>query len=133
MMGLLNANNRQHKVLVPVDLSDTTLLIMRLLRQTLMKKKTLCFTFVHIKPDDREEHRWEEFKKISGMPEKIPLELVRGDTDVVPPLLREIQRGEYGTIVMGKRGISQIKRWLLGSVSAGVLRQLTDQSLFLID
>ena len=39
----------------------------------------------------------------------------------------------YGTIIMGKRGLSGIKRWLLGSVSSGVLRGLTGQSLFLID
>ncbi len=133
MMGLLNANNRQQKVLVPVDLSHTTLLIMRFLHQTQMREKTFCFDFVHIKSDQREEHCWEEFKKITGIPGNTPLNLVHGDTDVVSSLIHTIQKGRYGTIVMGKRGISQIKRWLIGSVSAGVLRRLTDQSLFLID
>ncbi len=133
MMGLLNANDRRHKVLVPVDFSDTTLLIMRFLHQTLMREKAFCFNFVHVKHDLQKEHRWEEFKKITGIPEDTPLNLVLGSTDVVSPLIHTIRRGKYGTIVMGKRGISNIKRWLLGSVSAGVLRSLTDQSLFLID
>ncbi len=133
MMGLLNANNCRHKVLVPVDFSDTTLLIMRFLHQTLMREKAFCFHFVHVKHDLKSDHRWELFKKITGIPENTPLNLIHGSTDVVSPLVQEIQRGRYGTIVMGKRGISQIKRWLLGSVSAGVLRRLTDQSLFLID
>jgi len=48
-------------------------------------------------------------------------------------LLEIIKTEKYGTIIMGKRGLSGIKRWLIGSVSAGVLHGLTDQSLFLID
>ena len=44
-----------------------------------------------------------------------------------------VEEGNYGTVVMGKRGLTGIKRWLLGSVSAGVLRGLQDQSLYLID
>jgi len=53
--------------------------------------------------------------------------------NVVLTLINTIETGDYGTVVMGKRGIAGIKRWLLGSVSAGVLRNLTDQALFLID
>jgi nucleotide-binding universal stress UspA family protein len=34
---------------------------------------------------------------------------------------------------MGKRGLSGLKRLLLGSVSSGILSRLTDQSLFLVD
>jgi 2,4-dienoyl-CoA reductase (NADPH2) len=29
--------------------------------------------------------------------------------------------------------MSGIKRWLLGSISAGVVRGLTDQTIFLVD
>jgi 2,4-dienoyl-CoA reductase-like NADH-dependent reductase (Old Yellow Enzyme family) len=133
MIGLLNSNNRQNRVLVPVDLSETTLLIMRFLRRTLMRETSYCFHFIHVKSNYRKEHRWEEFKKITGIPKETPLTLVHGDTDIITPITHTIQKGKYGTIVMGKRGISHIKRWLLGSVSSGVLKRLTDQSLFLID
>jgi 2,4-dienoyl-CoA reductase (NADPH2) len=52
---------------------------------------------------------------------------------VAADLLEIIYSENHGMIVMGKRGFSGIKRWLLGSTSAGVLRGLSDQSLFLID
>jgi 2,4-dienoyl-CoA reductase (NADPH2) len=34
---------------------------------------------------------------------------------------------------MGKRGLSRIKQFLLGSVSSAVLQRLTTQTLLLID
>jgi nucleotide-binding universal stress UspA family protein len=39
----------------------------------------------------------------------------------------------FDTIIMGRRGVSRIKRWILGSVSAKLLREVSDETLFLID
>ncbi len=89
--------------------------------------------FIHILtgPTRQAEQRWKALKKIVGIVENLHLQLIppKGDDD----LLDYIWAGGYGTIIMGKRGFSEIKRWLLGSVSVGVLRGLKDQSLFLID
>ncbi|MBF0235030.1 MAG: universal stress protein [Desulfamplus sp.] len=166
----LNSNNRNQRVIVPVDLSDTTLLVMTFLKQTYMQKKGFSFNFVHVitgysevlnskalNSEDRvlktvysgadnlnanysdtnrfnkERQRWRELKKIAGFNPNIPLEFIFTDKDVTPSIVHAIQIGQYGTVVMGKRGLSGIKRWLLGSVSAGVLHKLIDQSMFLID
>ena len=57
------------------------------------------------------------------------LQCIAKDREISDTILECVRKGNYGTIVMGKRGRSGIKRWLLGSVSTGVLRGLTEQSL----
>lgn len=131
----LNPNSRQKRVVVAVDLSDITLLVMSFLQQSYMEKEDCRITFVHV-VTDRSGHameRWRELKKIARFDENIPLELIFSKTDVAATLIDTIQSRGYGTVVMGKRGLAGIKRWLLGSVSAAVLRNLTDHSMFLID
>ena len=91
--------------------------------------------FVHIitgSPDVARQ-RWEDLKKILGWDEDFPLQLVPSKGDVASQILDMVKKDKFGTIIMGKRGHTGMKRWLLGSVSAGVLRGLTDESLFLID
>ncbi len=131
----LNTHSHPHRIMVPVDLSDATLLVMMFLKQTHMDNKKFSFNFVHVVtgPSGQEELRWKELKKIVGLDKNIPIELIFTKKEVVSALIKIIQTREYGTIVMGKRGLSGIKQWLLGSVSAGVLHKLKGQSLFLID
>ena len=131
----LNPNAYPHKVMIPVDLSDATLLVMIFLKQTHIEKKMFSFNFVHVgtKFSGHEEQRWKEIKKIVGFNEIFPLELIFTKSDVVSTLIKIAKTQKYGTIIMGKRGLSGMKQWLLGSVSAGMLRNLTDKSLFMID
>lgn len=131
----LNFNSRQQRVLVAVDLSDIALLVMSFLKQSYMGEKEFQFTFVHVVTDrhGKERERWKELKRIAGFNDDTPLELLFTEADPVSTIINTMKSGGYGTVVMGKRGLSGIKRWLLGSVSAGVLRRLTDQSLFLVD
>ena len=134
--GLLNARSPDCRVLVPVDLSDTTFLALRLFCRPLMALSSHALKFVHVQTGKRKSgqtHTWEEVKKISGIDPKTPLTRIRTKEDVVSALMSMIETQGYTSVVMGKRGISGIKRWLLGSVSAGVLGRLTGQSLFLID
>ncbi len=135
MMALIGSNNCINKVIVPVDLSDATLLVMIFLKKTYMKNKTFSFCFVHVLTGTPEpvKQRWEKIKKIVGISKNIPLEIIRLEADVVSTLVKKIQTEQYGTVIMGKRGLAGIKRWLLGSVSSGVLKHLKDQSIFLID
>lgn len=136
--ALLGNNPNLHRIMVPVDFSPATLLVLKYLGQTLLKKEKFKIHFVHVKsdrpgPGSTPVKRWKKFKRIAGMEENIPLQVITSSSDVVTTLGAMIKTGDYGTIVMGKRGIAEIKRWLLGSVSAGLFHQLTDQSLILID
>ena len=135
MVALLGSNDRRNRVIAPVDLSDASLLAMVFLRDSYMKTEGFRISFVHVLtagPGPVQRH-WEKLKSIAGLSQTIPLQLIRSKTDVVSALAETIHSGKYGTIVMGKRGLSGLKRWFLGSVSSGLLSRLTDQSLFLVD
>jgi 2,4-dienoyl-CoA reductase (NADPH2) len=105
------------------------------LRRTYLEKKGMNIHFVHILdgPVESAERRWREISNIVGLEKPPPLQSIQSKGNIAIDLSKLIHRGQYGTVVMGKRGFSKIKRWLLGSVSAGVLRRLTDQTLYLID
>jgi 2,4-dienoyl-CoA reductase (NADPH2) len=136
--AMLGFNPNLHRVIVPVDFSSAILLVLKYLHQNLMEKNRFNISFVHVvtgQPGsgERPEQQWKKFKQIADIDEDIPLKVVASRSDVVSTLVDLIRTENYGTIIMGKRGSAQIKRWLLGSVSSGVLRHLTDQTFFLID
>jgi 2,4-dienoyl-CoA reductase (NADPH2) len=135
VLALIGGRARSADILVPVDFSPATLLVLMLLRQTYLDQPGFTFTFLHVLtgPGRAAEKQWKAFLKITAVEEDLPLRLLPSTGHVVFDLLKFVEEGNYGTIIMGKRGVSGIKRWLLGSVSAGVLRGLTDQSLLLVD
>lgn len=138
VMGTLSFSPHLHRVLVPVDFSPATLLVLKFLQRSLMKNKDFYISFVHIIPGrwqtiENPARQWEKIKRIIQIDKAAALTMIPGDSDVATILLRIIKEQRFGTVVMGKRGLSGIKRWLLGSVSSAVMNRLTDQTLFLID
>lgn len=51
---------------------------------------------------------------------------------VVRSILKEAREGGYGSIMIGRRGISRIKRFLFGSVSNKVVQQARDMAVWVI-
>jgi universal stress protein family protein len=135
IMALMGSSKHQSEILVPVDLSKTTPLIMMFLRRTYIDKTGFRLNFIHVLSGSKApvKQRWKRLIEICGLNGNLPLQTISSRGDVAEALLETIHTGRYGTIIMGKRGLSGIKRWLLGSVSTGVLCGLTDHSLFLVD
>ncbi len=135
VIALLGSSERQSRILVPIDLSESTLLVLAFLRQLYIGRSEFQLNFLHVLtgPKKSAEHRWKELKRIMELDENIEIQCIAKDREISNTILEFVKAGNYGTIVMGKRGRSGIKRWLLGSVSTGVLRGLTEQSLFLVD
>lgn len=135
VVGLVGPDRRWSEVLIPVDLSISTLLVLRLLSHSLLRNPDFNADFVHVLQGSAVEarRRWQEFAKILDWDRHFDLRLLPAVRSVEDVLLHEIRDGRHGTIVMGKRGISRIKRLLLGSISAAVLHGLADQTLVLID
>ena len=135
VIALLGSSERQNQILVPIDLSESTLLVLTFLRQLIIGRSEFNLNFVHVLTGLKKsaEQRWKELKRIIAFDENMQLRYMARDREISDTILECVGTGDYGTIVMGKRGHSGIKRWLLGSVSRGVLRGLTEQSLFLVD
>lgn len=121
-------------MLIPVDLSDATLLQLAFFRTTYTNDRRFHPTFLHILSGSEAaaEKQWRRITKIAGL-NGLPLMFLPDGESTGRTIVNAVETGGFDTILMGKRGLSGIKRWLLGSVSADVLSRLRDQSLFLID
>ena len=112
-----------------------TLLLLVFLRQSYIGKKGFKLNFMHVLtgPKKPAQKRWQNLIKIADLDGDIQLNHVPLSGSISDLILESAKAENCGTIIMGKRGLSGIKRWVLGSVSSGVLRGLTRESLFLID
>mgnify|MGYP006275369183 CR=1 FL=1 len=124
-------------VLVPVDLSGATPLVLVFLKNTFMKHKGVTLDFIHVligkNRADQAVKQWERLKAVAGIGDKVDLSLLRARTDAASAIVRQVRTGGYGTVVMGKRGMSGLKRRIPGSVSARVQTRLTDRTIYLVD
>jgi 2,4-dienoyl-CoA reductase (NADPH2) len=134
-VSLIGTHPRWHQVLVPLDLGLVSLFVLRHLEQSFMTLPEFKLDFLHVHQGDETAayKRWREIHKILGWQSASPLRTVPRAGDVAATILHELRTGDFGTLVMGKRGLSRIKQLLLGSVSAAVLQGLTNQTLLLID
>jgi 2,4-dienoyl-CoA reductase-like NADH-dependent reductase (Old Yellow Enzyme family)/nucleotide-binding universal stress UspA family protein len=135
IVGLISPNDHMHDVAVLLDFSASSLLILAYLQRAYGERPDYRLHFLHACDDDgtSARRRWAELKAAVNLPDDSPLKLIPYQDDPSASILAEITTNPYGTIVMGKRGISRIKRLLLGSVSRAVLGGLDKQSLFLVD
>ena len=67
-------------------------------------------------------------------PENLSTELVDADGQrgVGDMLMEEQRRGGYGTVVVGRRGLSKAEEFLFGSVSNTVMHQATDCCVWVV-
>ena len=136
VLALLGTHPRQDRVLIPVDLSDTTLLILTFLNHVVLPKADNAVQVIHFsnEPAEKSQRHWRQMKKICAMPDiELPLEIIKPEHPLAEEILELARRRDCGTVLMGKRGLSGLKRMVLGSVSARVLNGLAGQSLILVD
>ena len=128
--GLIGHNPARARVLVPFDFSPASLLVLRYVARSWPGE----ITFLHVLENGarRAEAQWREAKDLAGLDEDTPLTLVQRSRGPATEILDEVARGGYGTVIMGRRGQGGLRRLLLGSVSAAVLRGLNSQTLILV-
>jgi 2,4-dienoyl-CoA reductase (NADPH2) len=112
-----------------------SLLVLAFVRQAFMNRPGVRLTFFHAL-DGRKagtEQRWSRLKRVTGLNPDEPLTRIVSRENAGTAILKEVVSGRYGTIIMGKRGLTGIKRLFLGSVSRAVLQKVDTQTLFLVD
>lgn len=65
-------------------------------------------------------------------PDKIKRKIVSKGADISKAILSEAQKGNYETIVMGRRGISKAQEFFMGSISHNILQQAGDKSVWIV-
>jgi nucleotide-binding universal stress UspA family protein len=65
-------------------------------------------------------------------PGQVDRKIYLKSTDIARTILSEAQKGDYGTIVIGRRGISKAKEFFMGSVSNKILQQAVDKAVWIV-
>ncbi len=69
----------------------------------------------------------------SGVPAfSITTRLETKATGIARAILKEASEGRYGSVMIGRRGISRVMRFLLGSVSNKVVQEATDMAVWVV-
>jgi nucleotide-binding universal stress UspA family protein len=63
---------------------------------------------------------------------QVTTRLVDGSRSAASDILEEAQSNGYGTIVMGRRGLSGVKEYFMGSVSSKVLHNSTGMATWIV-
>ncbi|UCG21032.1 MAG: universal stress protein [Deltaproteobacteria bacterium] len=63
---------------------------------------------------------------------QISKKIVDGSRSAASDILEEARTNEYGTIVMGRRGISGVQEFFMGSVSSKVLQDSTGMAVWIV-
>ncbi|MBW1787777.1 MAG: universal stress protein [Deltaproteobacteria bacterium] len=82
---------------------------------------------------------WPQFDKAksqlvnSGLsPHKIDFEVITGASSRAGAILEEAEKGGYGTIVMGRRGLSRVAEFFMGRVSSKVLNSAKGPAVWIV-
>ena len=122
-------------ILVPVDFSEAGLLQLALVRRLLVRQPDLAVDLVHVAqgPEREVRRRWDSMRRIVHWPRDVEMAVVPPAGDIAGTLIDRARTKGCPTVVMGKRGLSGVKRLLLGSVSAAVVSGLADATVILVD
>ncbi len=134
VISFIGSHHNPNRVLVPVDLSSSSLLLLRVINDAYYRKSRFDFSFVHVadRPKNEVMRRWSEILDILGWDPGTPLTTLSPKSIVADDILEAIHSGNYGSVILGRRRITPVRRWFIGSVSAGILESLTDQNITLV-
>ena len=134
VISFIGSHHNPCRVLVPIDLSSASLLVLRAISYAYYRKLRFDFSFVHVADSPRNEvvRRWNEILDILGWDPQTPLTTLTPKSTVPDAVLEHIQSGDYGSVILGRRRITPVRRWFIGSVSAGVMDGFADRNITLV-
>lgn len=135
VIGQIGTGPGLQRIAVCLDFSDASLLALAFAHRTFMHRQDVTVDVIHVAAagEKTAARQWPRLKRVAGLNPRVPLTIVPCTGSVADDLLGALAAGRYGTVIMGKRGLSKIKRLLVGSVSRSVLRAIGRRSLFLVD
>ncbi len=69
----------------------------------------------------------------SGLNEdKISTKVIEGSRSATDDILKEVRDNDFGTIVMGRRGLSAVKEFFMGSVTTSVLNRAVSLAIWIV-
>jgi len=135
--------NPRKKILIAMDGSENATMGAAYAAEILANRKDVAVTLLHIRTEEsgKNEKEIEEAFGIArslltkaGIPdEAIGVQIREKREGVARDILYEIKDGGYGTIVVGRRGISKAQQFLFGSVSNKIVQNAKDCAVWVVD
>ena len=123
-------------VLVPCDLSTFTLMQIRVVLHVFHGRPDVEFRFVHVTQYQNEAtDKWASILDNFEMDPSTNLKILQlnKESTVAETLLKEAKIGEYGTLIIGRRGgLARVHRRIFGSVSERLLKELPECSFAIV-
>jgi nucleotide-binding universal stress UspA family protein len=129
------------KVLIALDGSRDALLGVGYAARMLAGRKDVRITLFHVRANDAPLEVIREAFAVarrllvdSGLRETaITDRQVARKVGTARDILEEIRRGGYGTVVIGRRGLTRAKQFLFGSVSQKVVQNARECAVWVVD
>jgi 2,4-dienoyl-CoA reductase-like NADH-dependent reductase (Old Yellow Enzyme family)/nucleotide-binding universal stress UspA family protein len=135
--------NPRKNILVTMDGSENAAMGAAYAADILRNRKDVKLTLLHIQkegsiPNEVEVRKMMDMAKAllleAGIPKKaITVKLLPKRMGVARDILNELDEGGYGTVIIGRRGISKAEQFLLGSVSNKIIQNAKNCSVWIID
>ena len=136
-------HNPRKKILIAMDGSENATMGAAYAADMLSNRKDVFITLLHIQSDEsnKDQQGINEMMDIAqsllikaGIPEEaISVHTSRKEVGIARDILREIAEGGYGTVVIGRRGISKAQQFLFGSVSNKILQNTGDYTVWVVE
>jgi nucleotide-binding universal stress UspA family protein len=125
------------KVLIPCDLSTFTLMQIRVALHVYYGRSDVAFRFVHVShTSDESTDKWHKIIENFEIDPSTNLKIIplRKESNVAETLLNEAKIGEYGSLIIGRRGggLARVRRRIFGSVSGRLLNELPECSFAIV-
>ncbi len=134
--------NPRKKILVAMDESENAAMAAAYTGDMLANRKDVTITLLHIQTDEsiKNESGIREMMDIArsllakaGIPEEaVTIQVREKKTGIGNDILNEIAESGYGTVVMGRRGVSRAQQILFGSVSNKIIQNTKDCTVWIV-
>ena len=131
------------KVLVAMDGSENASMAVAYAGDMLANRKDVTVTLLHVQTDEtvKNENEIREMMDIArsllvkaGIPEEaITIEVREKRAGIGNDILNEIAGSGYGTVVVGRRGISRAQQLFFGSVSNKIVQNTNDCTVWVVE
>lgn len=131
------------KILIALDGSENAALGAVYAGDMLAGRSDVLITLLHVCTAESSQNEEDVRKNMeiskavltkAGIPaEAISVRFLEKKTGVARDILDEIEAGDYGTVIVGRRGLSRAKQFLFGSVSNKIVHNTRDCTVWVVD
>ncbi len=136
-------HNPRKKILIAMDESENATMAAAYAADMLANRTDVTITLFHITTDEsiKDESGIKEMMDIArsilikaGIPEKaINIQIRQKKAGMGNDILNEIAEAGYGTVVVGRRGVSRANQLLFGSVSNKIVQNAKDCTVWVVE